>query len=134
MVRNPIAVVTLVRSTGSRLIRKDSVMASSLDLPKRICWNIVTKIWILSATAKVRMIVGALIDAGLIAMRSQPANPIPVIMEMRIMSRVASVPVTDCSESPVMIMSVINMIGMTVAMSLWLTSPYALSNMTAPER
>ena len=59
MLRKPITVERLVRKTGVTLTRRLSTMASFLDRPDCMPFNIVTRIWMLSAMARVMMIVGA---------------------------------------------------------------------------
>ena len=95
ILRNPIAVVRLVRNTGVMLTRRLSTIASCLFKPRRISRSIITKIWILSAIASVMIIVGACADGGVRPILNQPATPIAVIVDNRTIIMVVIVPLIE---------------------------------------
>ena len=57
-------VVTEVMLTGRKLMRTASTMASVLAMPSRIRLRRESRMWIESATARVRMTIGADIEIG----------------------------------------------------------------------
>ena len=85
-----------------------------------------------SATARVRMMVGALAETGFMDRPSQPAAPMPVIMEKAITRKVERVPYIDFRASTMMTSSTANMIGTRVCRSLTAASAKALSKGTPP--
>ena len=88
-------VVRLVRNTGLRLMRMLSVIASFLLRPLRIDWKSVTSRWMLSATARVMITVGAPELGGVIGIPSHPASPIAVDAESMMITRVIIMPQND---------------------------------------
>ena len=81
MLKKPIAVVRLVSITGVKLIRRLSMIADRLSRPCRSSWKNVMKMWILSATAKVMIMTGALIIGVLRLYPYQPISPIAPMIE-----------------------------------------------------
>ena len=75
-----------------------------------------------SATAGVRMMTGAIVEAVVISIPSHPAKPMPVTMELATMSSVAMVPVTERSVIPMMARIAKNITGTRVEMSSSLAS------------
>ena len=94
-------VVTLVRNTGWKLIRRLSTIAARRLAPRRISWNMVTSRWIESAMAMVRMMVGAFAETGVSAMPAQPASPIAITVDRPITISVTSVPANERSSAAV---------------------------------
>ena len=126
------AVVRLVRNTGCKLTRMLSMSASRLVRPSRISLSMVTRMWMLSATASVMIIVGALADGGVMPMPSQPASPIAVPTDNPMMTKVTAVPVTERSMSPITTRMARNMMGMSEVMSFCEASWKAMFSMAMP--
>ena len=112
--RRPMQVVRLVRNTGLRLMRMLSVMASFLLTPLRIDWKSETSRWMLSATARVMITVGALELGGVIGMPSQPASPIAVDAESMMISSVISMPQNERRNSAAVMRRIAYMSGIRV--------------------
>ena len=117
MLRNPMTVVMLVRKTGCALMRRLSVIASRLLLPRRISWIIDTRTWIESATASVMIMVIEAVEGGVRDSPAQPARPSPLVTERPITETVAKVPETDRKSTAMTRMMTTYISGVSVAMS-----------------
>ena len=131
-VRKPTTVVRLVRNTGFALRRMASISASSFSLPWRIDWNSDTRMCIESATASVRMIVGADALVGSRSTPMWPAIPSAVTVENPITPNVATSAVPERRKSPIVIMNVRNISGITTGMSRMGASAKAQLSMDRP--
>ena len=131
-VRKPMAVVTLVRKTGWALISMASTMASWLATPARRRWSQVTMMWTESATASVRMMVGADALVGSRKMPSHPAAPMTVTVARRITTSVPSVPPAERRTATTATTSARNIRGITPGMSRMGASAKAMLSMAMP--
>ena len=131
-VRKPTTVVRVVRNTGFALRRMASTSASSFGLPWRIDWNSDTRMCTESATASVRMIVGAEALVGSRNTPMWPAMPNAVAVENPITLSVATNAVPERRKSPMVIMNVKNIRGITTGMSRIGASANAQLSMDSP--
>ena len=67
-------------------------MAANLSMPERMAFRKIVKKCTQSATAKVRIIVGAEADGGVNLYPSHPAVPMPIKIERIITNNVENVP------------------------------------------
>ncbi len=118
MLRNPIAVVTLVTKTGTKFTRRLSTRAGRFAVPCRISPKKVTRTWIESATAMVKIIVGASADTGSSRVPTQPAKPRAVVAEKPMTITVARVPGIDRNNTIMARTRIPYMIGTSVPRSL----------------
>ncbi len=86
----------------------------------------------LSATASVRMIVGALAETGVKGKPIHPPKPMAVAMESPMTITVLKVPAKERRRRPMTMINTPYMMGTSVAISSWLTSIKALFNMAIP--
>ena len=100
------------------LIRNPSTIASCFDMPSLMLWIMLTRIWIESAIASVRIIVGAVEDGPVILSPTQPAKPIPIIAENKITNTETNVAVNDLNIRPITTIIIRDIIGVSVPMSL----------------
>ncbi len=127
-------VSSVVRATAPRFILRLSRIAARFSIPPRIPWKIESRIWMLSATASVRMIVGAGAEAPVSSIPSHPPSPRLTSTEKTITSSVATMPVKERSVSAVTRRTMPYMIGVRVIPSPCACSQKALLTVTMPPR
>ena len=130
--RKPTIVVSDVIVTGMKFRRSASTSALSLSTPSRMTVRIDIRMWIESAIASVRMMIGAEPEIGVRLMPAKPAQPMPTIIENRMTASVASVAVSERRISNVSSRMTPNMIGTSVPRSDWPVSAKALFNADTP--
>ena len=132
MLMNPIAVVTLVRSTGEKFILKLSTKAESRSLPRLNSIKNVMNIWILSATARVIIITGALMIGVLKLYPYHPIIPMAPTIENMTTAPVIAVAKNDLSKIAMMRKITTNIGNITFPISDIADSENALFSMTTP--
>ena len=132
MLRKPTIVVTLVITTGTKLILTLSIIAVRLSAPSRMRRSIVTRMCTLSAIARVMMIVGATTEIGVSLMPIQPAIPNAEIADSTTTNRVEATPVKLRSTTIMNTMSTRNISGIRVAASYSPASENALFSIETP--
>ena len=130
--KKPIIVVIDVTPTGKKFSRIASTIASRLAMPARMAERNAMSIWIESAIASVRIMVGAEAEMGVSLMPIKPAQPIPTIVDSMMTPIVAIVAVTERSISSVSNKMTPNMIGMSVPRSETPVSANALLSIETP--
>ena len=112
-------VVTEVMLTGRKLTRTASIDARCvLSMPSRINPRSVSRMWIESATASVRMTIGADIEIGVSLTPKKPAMPMPMVDDSTMITRVATVAESERTMSQVSAKITTNINGISVAPSL----------------
>ena len=97
--RKPMAVVSEVRNTGPRLIRRLSSIAVWRSSPLRSPCRKITTMWMQSATERVITTTGVVTVGGLSWMPSQPASPMAPTTARKSTTEEATTPATECSMS-----------------------------------
>ena len=125
-------VVRLVRKTGCMLMCMLSISASLRAMPRRIALNIEIRMCTLAAIASVMITVGAPTDDGVSMIPIQPAIPIAVTAERRMMPIVPITPANERSITTIMTSKMPYMRGVRFSMSAMLASAKAAFSMTSP--
>ena len=132
--RKPTTVVNDVIVTARKLTRIDSISASALLRPSRICVRMDRMMCMESATASVRITIGADIDIGVSSTPANPAAPMAMIDDRMITVSVASVAEKERTISQVNAKMTTNISGISVAPSCMPVSAKALLSIETPVR
>ena len=130
--RKPTIVVIEVTPTGRKFSRTASTIASVLAAPLRIAERNAINMCIESAMASVRMMVGAEAEIGVRSMPTNPAQPMPTIVDSMMTPNVASAATADRRIRSVNNRITPNMIGISVPTSDTPVSAKALLSIETP--
>ena len=130
----PMMVVNDVIVTGRKLRRIASTIASLFSLPSRIAVRSEVRMWIESAIARVRMMIGAEAEIGVSAMPANPAQPMPTMVESMMTPTVANVAENERRIRTVKSRITPNISGTSVPRSWTPTSAKALFSIETPVR